>query len=231
MLWRSFGQTQCCSFAYFIFSRHIGDIYGTQTKKIEKADRPEVFNMFRKVVYAPNEDEFNGRKKSLLENATIKKYPQLCKHLVSDILPRKEDWALTTRIEKKLTTHGVNTTNYAEISFRITKENQFNRVKAYNLADLLDIILDDSIYYVQRCIDIGNNRVSEFRNQKSRYFAKRTTIDVEKIIRVGSEGGKNDEIGTYRVPSETVADKFYDVNMDLSLCECPQGMLRGPCKH
>ena len=99
------------------------------------------------------------------------------------------------------------------------------------MADLLDILLDDSIYYVQRCIDIGNNHVSEFRNQKSRYFAKKTNINVDKLVRLENEGNPNEERGTNRVHSETLDDTFYDVNMDLGLCECPMGMLRGPCKH
>ena len=192
--------------------------------KIEKCDRPDLFNMFKMVVYASNEADYCDKKTHLLENSKIQKYPKLRNHLITDILPRKQKWALTTRIENKLSTHNVNTTNFVEISFRITKENQFNRIKSYNLADLLDIILDDSIYYVQRCINIGNNCVSECRNQKSRYFAKHTNIAVEKIIKVDNDV-------TYLVPSETVEGKFYNVNMELGLCECAKGMLRGPCKH
>ena len=80
-------------------------------------------------------------------------------------------------MENNLSTHNVKTTNYVEASFRITKENQFNRIKAYNFPDLLDIILDDSAYYVHRCIDIGNNRISQFQNQKSRYLSKHCHID------------------------------------------------------
>ena len=192
--------------------------------KIEKCDRPDLFNMFKMVVYASNEADYCDKKTHLLENSKIQKYPKLRNHLITDILPRKQKWALTTRIENKLSAHNVNTTNFDDISFRIAKENQFNRIKAYNLADLLDIILDDSIYYGQRCINIGNNCVSEFRNQKSRYFAKHTNIAVEKIIQVDNDG-------TYLVPSETVEGKFYNVNMELGLCECAKGMLRGPCKH
>ena len=40
-------------------------------------------------------------------------------------------------------------------------------VKAYNLPDFLDIVLHDSVYYVQR-IDIGKN---------SRYLSKKCNID------------------------------------------------------
>ena len=143
-----------------------------------------------------------------------------------NILPRKEEWAISERIEKKLCTHNVNTTNYVEISFRITKDNQFNRVKAYNLPDLLDIVLDDSIYYVQGCIAIGNNRISQLQNQRSPYLSKKRKIDRSKIV-VLNNGVPN----SYLVPSERIEGKIYGVNMDLSVCQCPTGMLRGPCKH
>ena len=40
----------------------------------------------------------------------------------------------------------------------MTKDIQFNRLKAYNLADLLDICLDDSVLYSRRCLDVSHNR-------------------------------------------------------------------------
>ena len=84
--------------------------------------------------------------KLLFENKITKKDPQFMNHLNKNILPKKEEWAISERIRKKLCAHNVDTTNYIEVSFRITKGNQFNRVEAYNLADLLDIVLDNSIY-------------------------------------------------------------------------------------
>ena len=120
----------------------------------------------------------------------------------------------------------MNTTNYVEISFRITKGNQFNRVKAYNLPDSLDIVLDDSVCHVQRCIDIGNNRVSQIRNQNSRYLSNKCNIDPTKIVALDG-----DVPNSYLVPSERIEGKMYEVNMDLGLCECSSGMLRGPCTH
>ena len=36
---------------------------------------------------------------------------------------------------------------------------------------------------------------------------------------------------SYLVSSERVEGKMYKVNMDLGLCDCSSGMLRGPCKH
>ena len=194
--------------------------------KVTKIDRPPLFTSFKSLVYAPNDNEYSAAEKEMLKHDVVKKYPQFIKHVKGDLLPRKEEWSLTTRFEKNYTTHNVNTTNYAEVSFRITKENQFNRIKAHNLADLLDIILDDSEYYVNRCIDIGNNRTENLENQKSRYLPKSSTIDAARITPI-EDGLPN----SFLVPSEEVEGLHYEVNMDLGLCECPMGMLRGPCKH
>ena len=89
--------------------------------------------------------------------------------------------------------------------------------------DLLDIVLDDSEYYVQRCIDIGNNRICKLVNQKSRYLYTKTNIDISRIEDLGDY--------TYRVPSEQEKNLFYFVDMSIGLCECPIGLLKGPCKH
>ena len=194
--------------------------------KIEKEDRPLIFIAFREVLYATTEIEFKKKEKALLRHKSVRKYQNLAKHLKEDILPRKDEWSLITRFKNSYSTNNVNTTNYAEVSFRITKENQFGRVKAYSFAELLEIVLDDSEYYAKRCIDIGNNRTSQFYNQKSRYLPKNTSIDASKISKLG-----NGVPNSFLVPSEFEDGKFYEVNMDLRVCECRQGMLRGPCKH
>ena len=36
---------------------------------------------------------------------------------------------------------------------------------------------------------------------------------------------------SFLVPSETADGRYYAANMDLGFCECPMGMLRGPCMH
>ena len=175
-------------------------------------------------MYARNQDEYQEAEKRLFEDETTAKYPQYVQHIKKNLLPRKE-WAMSERIENHPSTHNVNTTDYVEICFRITKDNQFNRFKAYNLPDFLDIVLDDSVYYAQR-IDMGNNRVSQIRNQNSRYLSKKCDIDPTKIAALD-----DDVPNSYLVPSERIEGKMYEVNMDLGLCECSSGMLRGPCKH
>ena len=118
--------------------------------KISKIDRPQLYNLFRALVFVQTDSDYDEKKGTLLRNRVVKKYKNLEDHLSKNVLPRKDKWSLAYQYQNNLTTHNVNTTNYVEVSFRLTNENQFNRVKAYNFPDLLDIILNDSIYYINR---------------------------------------------------------------------------------
>ena len=144
---------------------------------VEKVHRPILFNLFKNLVYSKTEDEYSEALEVFDNSEVTEKYANFSTHVENNLLPRKCEWAISDRIANKLETHGTNTTNYVESSFRLTKENQFHRIRAYNLPDLLETILDDSDYYVQRCVDVGNNRTSKLVNQKSKYlFSKTITI-------------------------------------------------------
>jgi hypothetical protein len=160
------------------------------------------------------------------KNIIYRKYENFKNHIEAEVLPRHAEWSMRERFENKLPTHNQNTSNYVEYSFRMTKDIQFNRLKAYNLADLLDICLDDSVLYSRRCLDVSHNRNYHlFTNQKSKYLfnPKKANINPESIIQLSAT--------EFLVPSETIADKLYRVDMEAGLCECPQGFLKGPCKH
>ena len=192
--------------------------------KIEKHDRAPLLRMFRKVVYSDTEELFNSALEQMKNHEIYKKYPQFIHHMESNVLVRKDEWSLLYRLKERLPTSSVNTTNYVESSFRWTKESQFNRHRAYNLLDLLKIVMDDSQYHARRCIDMANNTLtSRLINQKSRYVTQKSSIDVLKIEKI-------DEF-TFSVPSETVKEKFYTVDINLRLCTCYMGQLKGPCKH
>ena len=60
-------------------------------------------------------------------------------------------------------------------------------------------MLDDSVYYATRCLGIGNNRISQFKNQKSRYSEKKCKIDATKIVTLDDN--------SYLVPSERIEGK------------------------
>ena len=121
-----------------------------------------------------------------------------------------------------LPTHNTNTNNYVEISFRETKDHQFNRQKTFNLPELLSIVMDQSENYLQKLIDMGCSRTDQLRYNHSRYNMIQSKIELRHIIDLGE--------GDYLVESEK-SDKQYKVSMISGFCQCPAGSNCGPCKH
>ena len=95
-----------------------------------------LMNFMKKIVYAENTQEYNEYVDARKNDHTYNKYVNFKKHMEEKVLPRFSEWSLKERLEKKLPTHNQNTTNYVEYSFRMTKDVQFSRLKAYNLTDL-----------------------------------------------------------------------------------------------
>ena len=192
--------------------------------KINKADRPYLLKKFRSLLYAKTACDYNEIKTDLTSDELILQYPNFMNHLKKAYFERKDDWAICVRNYEKLPTHSTNTSNYVEASFRLTKDGQFNRTKAYNLSDLLDILLDDSVYYKKRLIDVGNGRFGAFRNTKTRYLSKKKiNIRSDQIFDMGESN--------FIVESEASTDVFYNINMKSGYCECKAGANCGPCKH
>ena len=65
--------------------------------KIDKCDKPTLFRLFKALLYARNQDEYQEAEKRLFEDETTAKYPQYVQHIKKNILPRKEDWAIFER--------------------------------------------------------------------------------------------------------------------------------------
>ena len=59
--------------------------------KIDKCDRPSLFRLFKALLYARNQDEYQEAEKRLFEDETSAKYPQYVQHIKKNILPRKEE--------------------------------------------------------------------------------------------------------------------------------------------
>ena len=73
-----------------------------------------------------------------LSNSTVIKYPNFMKH-VQSLWSRRSEWALCYRCH--LPVRGNNTNNLSEAGVRILKEIVFGRVKAYNLVEMLSLLL------------------------------------------------------------------------------------------
>ena len=70
------------------------------------------------------------------------RYPQFYTHISESYLHRVHKWALYSRLELQLPTGGANTSNLVEASFRVLKDFIFKRQKAYNLTELLDVLVE-----------------------------------------------------------------------------------------
>ena len=63
------------------------------------------------------------------------------------------------RITENLPAGQNNTNNLFEFSFTSVKDIQFNRIHAFNLTDMLSLVVDRSEWYVNKVIDAANNRI------------------------------------------------------------------------
>ena len=125
--------------------------------KIANPDRPILLRLFRDVLYSENEEQLSDNTEKLNVNSVCHQYPNLQAHLMVNLFPRIHVWSLEHRVRNKLPTSNNNTSNLVETSFRYTKETQLNRHKAYNLCDLLTMLLDNSDFYQNKCVDCSNN--------------------------------------------------------------------------
>ena len=191
---------------------------------IEHKDKPVLLNLFRRVLYAETEADLSSRLEDMYADKTMLKYPVYQKHLMKDTFPNMKSWSLERRISEELPTSNNNTNNLVECSFRFTKDIQFNRMKAFNLPDMLSLILDKSEFYSNKCVDAANNVINTWlKNCHSKYVIKKPNIDPDSVVEVGQL--------SFLVPSETQDGVSYFVDMQQRYCTCPQGRLHGPCKH
>ena len=197
-----------------------------QKNKIENKDRQVLLLRFRAVLYAETQDELADHLENMYADEIVSKYPQFVKHLIRDIFPKMKAWSLERRISECLPTGNNNTNNLVESSFRYVKDILFNRIRAFNLTEMVSIILDRSEWYVNKAIDAANNRIETWlKNTHSKYVGKECNIDPDKIMQ------PNPPAHIYIVPSETSEDISYLVDIERRVCSCPKGRLTGPCKH
>jgi hypothetical protein len=190
---------------------------------VRKEDRQHLLRKFKEMVYAKTKKEFLEKQDEFGECETCAKYPRYKKHLENTYGGRVETWALYHRIEHELPTHGNNTTAYAEVSMKATKETQFGRVKTRNLPEMLSVICDNSTLYKDKLIEIGNNRAAVLKRARSKYIGPESKTTKDQIADLGE--------GVFMVESEKHDDIMYTCNMKTGYCSCPKGVNCAPCKH
>ena len=192
--------------------------------QIHMSDRKHLINLFQDVVYARSSEDYENAKRKLFQDDVImnKNYEHYLDHLDTSYFGRKEAWALSVRYEEELPTHNCNTNNYCESAFRVLKDQDLNRIRRFNLPDLLDFFLEDeSSHYRDKLVDLGNGRRLPV---KSRYEGKSCNIPKDEVCEL--EAGI-----TYMVKSQSKEDKFYLLDMRSGYCQCSLGCSSGPCPH
>ena len=183
-----------------------------------------MYGLFKSVIYAETESEFQNCQTKLEKDEIAAKYPEYLRHLAKAYGNRVETWATYIRNEKGLPTRGSNTNNYCEASMRTTKERQFGRVRTFNLPELLRVVCDDSTYYRNKLISIGNNRDTVLKQGNSKYMGKVSTIQEDQVVDLGE--------GRFLVDSEGQNNEdWYLLDLLSGYCSCPVGKTCKPCKH
>ena len=80
-------------------------------------------------MYSKTREDYDIKLQELYEDETVAKYPGFVTHIEDSYLGRSSQWALYVRNELQLKTHGLNTSNLVESSFRVLKDFIFNREK------------------------------------------------------------------------------------------------------
>lgn len=109
---------------------------------------------------------------------------------------RKSEWALCYRQTALVRNNQTN--NYAEAAMRVLKDKVFERVKAFNLTQMVDFVLTRlEGYYERKLLDAAHNR----RIMKSRLNAKwlEPSSDLLMQIEVSHSKPIFETIKTYRL--------------------------------
>ena len=111
----------------------------------------------RKLVYAENTDKLEAVYQRLKEDAAIRKYANLKKHL-EGYWEHSGEWAICFRDQTLLRGN-----NYAESCIRILKDIVFKRVKAYGLVKLFEFMtVTFELYYERRLLAVAHNRMDRY---------------------------------------------------------------------
>ena len=190
---------------------------------VAKQYRQHLLKLFKDMMYSKTREEFEKCEDRFRSDNVSNMLPNFQTHIHRLYAHRIETWALFSRLERQLPTRGSNTNNYCEASMKTTKENQFGRVRTFNLAELLQVICDDSTLYVTKLVDIGNGRDTVIKQAKSKYLGKDSKITEDEIVDLGDNA--------YLVESESTKGKWYTCNLLSGYCSCPVGITCAPCKH
>ena len=194
---------------------------------VSSDDRPILLQLMKSVLYSRNEDAMEDLIDDLRSNQLVKTYPKAGRYFES-VLDIKESWALAHRSNLMLREN--NTNNYVESQFLVIKDEILNRVKEYNVVGLLDkLSIDLDYHYKTKMLSLADGSFDGiYRNRFKGLLKNLPSKEDLDIVQAGVVSLGND---VFEVPSFSVQNKVYLVDMNISLCQCTKGENGAPCKH
>lgn len=202
---------------------------------ISAAERPDILLLFKAIVYEKDEVMMEQAFDTLINSDMVTKYPNLVTYFQSlhDMI---ETWALCHR--SHLPIRGNNTNNYIEAQFLVLKDEVLNRTKEININGLLDKLTNEfADHYKVKLLNVASGKFDGTYSCRFKGLEKKKnegqgfklpspntqTTMANNVISLGQN--------LFRVPSSTKDGIFYLVDMNVGICECPQGLFGAVCKH
>ena len=143
--------------------------------------RPLLMKHVKAMMYASEKERMEQEYQILVNQEFVEKNQALTAY-IQKLYQRNLEWCLCHRLHIM---RGNNTNNYVESGFRIIKDNVFQRLKAYNLTQLTDFIVQRwSAHYIRKLLDISNNRYKPYQYTLNSFPA--TSIPAEDVELVGT---------------------------------------------
>ncbi|KAK8385132.1 hypothetical protein O3P69_012136 [Scylla paramamosain] len=194
-------------------------VFLSDDSEAERQSLHELLSAVKKMTFAGSVIALEKAYPEVQANDIASLYPNYLAHC-KKLYDRRQAWAVCYRHD--LLVRGNNTNNYAEAAMRILKDQIFERVRAYNIAQLLDFLVTRlPSYYERRLIDLANGRMDV--TVSKRFLPGASSIPKYDIIKIDAHN--------YEVRSQSKQDIVYHVDTSIWTCTCMAGMNGAPCKH
>ena len=183
-------------------------------------DRPHLFSLFKRILYAESEEDKNDLYESFLSNEIVLKHPNFGTN-IQDVYEDCESWALCCRVNLSL--RGNDTNNYCEAQFLVIKDEVLNGQKEVNVVGLLDKLTTEfGQHYHNKLLSVASGKFdgvcsSRFKENKKKNegvgFRIPNVEDQKLAIENTTKVGEN----LFVVPSMSNEGESYLVDMIFSV--------------
>ena len=134
------GDHPCYFDAFFMSWRPFGGGYVKKKHGIRQEHRPLIIEYVKKITYAESVDDAEKSYKEMVSEFSGR-YDNFVDYFDNNIWINRDCWCKA--LMQDLPTRGNFTQNFVEAQFRVLKDEILQRVKAYNVNHIVDILVND----------------------------------------------------------------------------------------